>query len=176
MAAILARVQAALADGDSAGALTLLDAALVMARRDPDSTARGLLQRGLGDVHAQSGRADAALRQYEDAITALRLAGNAAAEADTWLSAGDAQRTLQRPEKAAQAYATAGALFESVDDPCGAGHSQFRRAGLAGAERADTAEAHYARAVELYTEAADRQSGGLRLTNPHLPDVVQDSR
>ncbi|MGH7786786.1 MAG: tetratricopeptide repeat protein [Candidatus Binatia bacterium] len=175
--AVLADVRARLDAGDGEGARRLLEQAVAAAGKAGDSGSQAALHGALADLHRQLGELDVALEHYERAADGFRAAGDPAAEADALLSVGDVQRALLRPEQAEPVFEAAAALFESLDDPLGRAHAEYRLGVLAGRERRDLAEQHYQRATGLFTEAEDRQSRTtLRLSNPHLPDRVGDSR
>lgn len=138
--------------------------------------AAGLLQRGLGDVHASAQQFDAALRYYEQAAASLEPAGAEWDAAEALLGAAAMHGALARPQQAAPVYQLAARRFAALDDPFAEAHCFFHLGRLTDAAHPDRAERHYARAAARYTEAGDRAAGGLRLANPHLPSHVVNPR
>src|SRR4029079_11914878 len=118
---------------------------------------QGVLHAALGDLHRAQGGMEGALAQDEKAAAVLHEAGDTASEAGALLRCGDAQRALKRIGAATQSYSSAAALYVLLDDPRGAGHGEFLVAELAAGVNREIAEKHYAQAIELYREAAERE-------------------
>lgn len=176
LATVLAEAERRLDAGDADGAVAVLDESLAQARNALAYGPQGLLHAAIGDVHRQQGTLEAALTQYEQAAAALHEAGDTAAEAGALLRCGDAQRALKRVGAATQSYTGATALYDLLDDPRGAAHGEFLLAELAAGVHRDIAEKHYARAIELYREAAGREGAGAAADAAELPEAVADPR
>lgn len=157
LAAVLSEVERRLDAGDGAGAVALLEENLEQARTAMADEPQGILHAALGDVHQRAGATEVALAHYEKAAAALHEAGDGASEAGALLRCGDAQRALKRVGAATQSYAAAAALYVVLGDPRGAGHGEFLLAELAAGVNREIAEKHYAQAIELYREAAERE-------------------
>jgi tetratricopeptide (TPR) repeat protein len=175
--AVLEHAQRLLADGDADGARRELERARAGCRQAGDRATEANALRLLGDLEWTQGRHPRALQHWERAQTMWHELGDAVREADTLLSVGDARRALDRAAKASEAYRAAGALYETLDDPLGQGHAAFRLGELSASAAPDRARQEFTRAAAFY-DAADRRvwSGGLRISDPHLPDHVKDPR
>src|SRR5512143_53936 len=174
LATVLSEVERRLDAGDRDGAVALLEDNLEQARNAMAYEPQGLLHAALGDVHQRAGATEAALDQYEKAAAALHEAGDVASEAGALLRCGDAQRALKRVGAATQSYGAAAALYVILGDPRGAAHGEFLLAELAAGVNRDIAEKHYAQAVDLYREAAERESPLAEFIE--APDPVTDPR
>ncbi|MBX3027091.1 hypothetical protein KF840_19490 [bacterium] len=173
LATVLSEVERLLDAGDREGALALLEDNLRQAQQAMAYAPQGVLHAALGDVHQQAGATEAALAEYEKAAAALHEAGDAASEAGALLRCGDAQRALKRVGAATQSYGSAAALYVMLGDPLGAAHGEFLLAELAVGVNRDIAEKHYAQALELYREAAEREGGE---AGGEIPLSVADPR
>ena len=174
LATVLSEVGRLLEADDSDGAVALLEENLAQARNAMAYEPQGVLHAALGDVRQRAGATEAALAHYEKAAAALHEAGDGASEAGALLRCGDAQRALERVGAATQSYGAAAALSVMIGDPRGAAHGEFLLAELAAGVNRDIAEKHYAQAIDLYREAAERESPLAEFLAP--PDPVADPR
>ncbi len=160
--------------GDFEGAVAMLEDNLLQARNAMALEPQGVLHAALGDVHRRQGGMEAAVAQYEKAAGVLHEAGDTASEAGALLLCGDAQRALKRIGAATQSYSSAAALYVLLDDPRGAAHGEFLVAELAAGVNREIAEKHYTQAIDLYREAAERESPPVEAAD--IPDPVVDPR
>ena len=175
--AVLADAQRLLTEGNAEGARRELERARAGCRQAGDRATEATALRLLGDLEWTQGRHPRALQQWERAQAMWHELGDAVHEADTLLSVGDARRALDRAAQASDAYRAAGALYETLGDVLGQAHAAFRLGELALRQTPARAQQELTRAMALYEEADRRVwSGGLRISDPHLPDRVDDPR
>lgn len=175
LATVLSEVERLLEAGDREGAIAVLEDNLGQAERAMAYEPLGMLYAALGDVHQQVDATEAALAAYEKAAAALHEAGDGASEAGALLRCGDAQRALKRVGAATQSYSAAAALYVMLGDPRGAGHGEYLLAELAAGVNREIAAKHYAQAVDLYREAAERD-GAAEPPLDEVPLSVADPR
>ena len=175
--AVLADAQRLLTEGNAEGARRELERARVGCRQAGDRATEATALRLLGDLEWTQGRHPRALQQWERTQAMWHELGDAVHEADTLLSVGDARRALDRAAQARDAYRAAGALYTTLGDVLGQAHAAFRLGELALRQAPERAQQELTRAMALYEEADRRVwSGGLRISDPHLPDRVDDPR
>ena len=175
--AVLEHAQRLLAEGNSEGARRELERARAGCRQAAEKATEATALRLLGDLEWTQGRHHRALQQWERAQAMWQELGDAAREADMLLSVGDARRALERLPHAAEAYRRAGTLYQQLGDALGQAHAAFRLGELAMRQTPKLAEQELSRAMAFYEEADRRVwSGGLRISDPHLPERVDDPR